>query len=123
MTPIKEIPNLNWTDHAAAEICLAGQALLDMSASSWRIGDIAIVGLVYSSFTSPPYLWMALAQGIKFSDLLDFRRKTELIPPGAYTYVNQASETAYRFARLYGFRGTGELVVQNGHTYLVMRRG
>lgn len=123
MNPIRELPPLNWTEHAAAEICLNGQAVLDASTGVWQIGSVAIAGLIYHSFTDPPFMWMAVSKDIQFKDLLDFRRYAEMIPSGTTTYVNVTSEVAFRFARLYGFRGTGRYVHQNDNTYLIMRRG
>lgn len=122
MNPIKKLPDLPWSSEAAAEIALTGQDLLDRSDFSWQIGQVAICGLVYSSYTSPPWFWFALAQGVSMRDLIDFRRLEKMIPVGAVTAVRKDRPTSIRFAKFYGFSSMGECRLYDGIEYELFRR-
>jgi hypothetical protein len=122
MNRIESLPDLDWSDLARDEILTTGQELIDMSAAAWQIGNFAIVGLVYRTYTSPPWMWMALAKGVTLRHLLDFRRRQELIPPGTLVGVREAHGEAIRFAKLFGFEETDGRQLHAGHVYIIMRR-
>lgn len=122
MTPIENLPNLDWSEIAKAEIELTGSDLIRQSSVAYQLGHAAIAGLVYFSFTSPPLFWFALARGVSIRDLIDFRAKRELIPVGAFTMVDIDHERSERFALFYGFEDTGQIINQLGHTYKIYRR-
>lgn len=122
MNLINKLPDLDWSDVAIEEIGLSGKELVEKSESAWQIGNVAVVGLIYTTYLSPPWFWMALARGVTFRDLLDFRRMAEKIPPGTQTLVNVTNPVLSRFACLYGFRPINAVVEQHGRTYFVMRR-
>jgi hypothetical protein len=103
MNPIKSLPDLEWNDIAAHEISMSGEELLAQSDFMWRVGEVAICGLIYQTWTSPPWLWFALAANVTFSDLIDFRRLARLIPEGTLTAVQSNLTLAKRFAEFYGF--------------------
>lgn len=123
MSPIEKLPELDWSDHAKQEV-LATNAdeLVARSDFAWRIGHVAIVGLIYHSLTSPPWMWFALARGVTLRDLIDFRRMQTMIPPGTLVAVNEAFEQGIRFAKFYGFVATDAVHEHNGNNYRVYRR-
>jgi len=102
---------------------MTGDELLRQSDFMWRLGDVAICGLVYSTFTSPPWMWFALAKGVTLRDLIDFRRLAELIPPGTTTGVRADLPVPIRFAEFYGFKPTGAVHEHEGHEFKIFRRG
>lgn len=123
MNPIKAIPNLPWSPAAQFEIALAGDDLVAQSDFAYQIGQVAICGLIYSSYVAPPWFWFALAKGTTLRDLIDFRRTyMEMIPLGAMTAVRAEAKESIRFAEFYGFEATGDKRRYKGHTYLLYRR-
>jgi hypothetical protein len=118
MNPIESLPDLEWNDIASREIAMTGEELLAHSDFMWRLGDVAICGLIYQTWTSPPWLWFALATNVTFGDLIDFRRLATLIPEGTLTAVQSDLAIAKRFAKFYGFTETGR---QQG-AYTIYRR-
>jgi hypothetical protein len=119
---IAGLPNWKWKDHSHREIEMTGAQLAAGSDFVWRVGEVAIAGFIYNNFMSPPWMWFALAEGVGIRDLVDFRRLANDIPHGTLTAVQSDYEVGRRFARLYGFYETGELVDQNDHEYLIMRK-
>lgn len=122
MNPIDFLPDFNWSEHARAEIAVSGQDLIDQSEVKFAVGEVAIAGLVYTSYTSPPWFWFALAEDVRMSDLIDFRRLQAMIPPGALTAIRQDRPLLRRFASFYGFSDSGREQQHNGLTYLIYRR-
>lgn len=123
MKEISELPDLNWSDRAKRQIASAGgNKLIRMSQVAYRLGDVGVIGLVYQSFFSPPWLWFALAKGVTIRDLIDFRRMQDRIPRGTVVAVEEADETAYRFAAFYGFEDSGRLIESAGVNYIIMRK-
>lgn len=122
MNPIDTIPTLNWMDHARDEIALEGEELLHRSDFAWKLGEVAICGLIYSTFTSPPWLWFALAKDVTLRDLIDFRRLSRFIPKGTLTGVRADLKEAIRFAEFYGFEATGSVRYHGGWKYKIFRR-
>lgn len=122
MTPIKDLPNLEWSDFARQEIIVAGEELVAQSDFAYQIGRVAIAGLIYTSYTAPPWFWFALAKGVTIKDLFDFRALREEIPRGTLTAVNAAWPEAIKFAKLYGFEDTGKSRVVESKTYKIFRR-
>lgn len=122
MTPIKALPNLDWSDLAKQEIIVAGEGLVAQSDFAYQIGRIAIAGLIYTSYTAPPWFWFALAKGVTIKDLLDFRVLREEIPRGALCAVNEVWPEAVKFAKFYGFEDTERERVVEGKTYKIFRR-
>jgi hypothetical protein len=123
MTPINKLPDLPWTDRAQSQIdTYGGDALLAQSHVAYRLGNAAVIGLIYESMFSPPWLWFALAKSITMRDLIDFRRKQELIPRGTITAVEDGDDVAFRFACFYGFEDTGQFVEYEGCFYMMMRK-
>ena len=122
MNPIDTLPDWQWSSHAEQEIMITGQELVEQSDFAWRVSDAAVCGLIYNSYCSPPWMWFALRKGVGLRELLDFRRYAEFIPSGALTAVLENFEPGIRFARLYGFRETGEIVSYGDHDYLIFRR-
>lgn len=122
MKAIDKLPDLDWSEIAKAEIALTGPDLIRQSCVAYQLGNVAIAGLVYFSFTSAPLFWFALARGVTIRDLIDFRAQRELIPTGAFTMVDEDQPRSIRFAEFYGFEFTGETMDQLGHTYKIFRR-
>lgn len=123
MTPIEKLPPLNWTDNSAYEIRAVGaDKLFSQSDLAWRLGDLLVVGLIYSSFTSPPWMWFALSKNVKFRDLIDFRRIKDYIPTGTLTAVARDFAVAHRFAKFYGFEPTTMLREYQDREYIIYRR-
>jgi hypothetical protein len=123
MIPIDKLPSLNWTDNSAYEISEAGgDELLAQSDMAWQLGNLLIVGLIYYTLTSPPWMWFALTKDVKFRDLIDFRRIKDYIPKGTTTAVAEDFTTAQRFAEFYGFEFTGATQEYKGRSYLIYRR-
>ena len=109
MTPIDKFPNLNWTEHTRNELEEFNMdEVFARSQLVWQIKDIIAVGLIYTSFTGPPQMWFALAEGVTFRDLIDFRRLQEEIPIGTLVTVSSDFKVGHRFAKFYGFEDTGE---------------
>jgi hypothetical protein len=122
MNPIDQFPNLDWSEHAQEELLITdARELMMVTDFAWKIGNIAAIGLVYSSFAAPPWMWMIFAKGVTNRDLYDFRRKATLIPKGTLTAVKASFEMGLRFARLYGFEEAGDTVVK-GLDYKIMRK-
>lgn len=121
--PIKKLPELDWTDNSSFEIAEAGgDYLVQQSDCAYMVNNVLVAGLVYRSFTSPPWFWFALAKGITFRDLIDFRRLKDYIPLGALTAVAVDFQLAHRFAKFYGFEDTGEPHSFHGRDYTIYRR-
>lgn len=123
MIPIDKLPDLDWSDVARVQLAEQdGDALVGSSTVAYRIGEIAVAGLIYHNLLSPPWFWFALARNIRHGDLLDFRRLKNHIPIGALTGVDKDDERCVRFAKLYGFVPTQEEHRQGDKTYQIFRR-
>lgn len=122
MKAIKTLPDLPWTPHAREEIVVTGASLIEASDVAYVIGSVAIAGLIYTSFTSPPWFWFGLTKNAKLRDLIDFRALREQIPQGAQTAVRSDFAAGHRFASFYGFSRTGAVREHAGNTYDVYRR-
>ena len=125
MIPIKEIrelPELDWSDQALIEIGNAGADVLAKSQLILQLGNVCIAGLIYGSFTSPPWFWFALARNVGIRDLIDFRGASQRIPWGARTAIREDYEAAHRFARFYHFVPINEIVEYLGVPYVLYRK-
>lgn len=122
MTPIKGLPDLDWNDIARQEIIVTGANLVAQSDFAYQIGRVAIAGLIYHSYVSPPWFWFALAKGVTLRDLIDFRALREQIPHGALTAINEEWSSAVRFAEFYGFEDTSERRLYGGKLHRIYRR-
>lgn len=122
MIPIEKLPDLNWNDIAVRELSLLEDDLVGSSTVAYRIGNVAVAGLIHDSFTSPPWFWFALAKDVTMRDLIDFRRFQEKIPSGALTAVQKDNERALRFATFYGFIDTGKEASNRDIEYKILRR-
>lgn len=122
MNPIDNLPNLDWNEIARQEIIVTGADLVSRSDFAYQIGRVAIAGLIYHSYTAPPWFWFALAKGVTIRDLIDFRAMRESIPEGALTAINEALPNAVRFAEFYGFTYTGENRLYGDKMYKIYRR-
>lgn len=122
MNPIDSLPNLDWNEIARQEIILTGANLVAQSDFAYQIGRVAIAGLIYQSYTAPPWFWFALAKGVTLRDLIDFRALREQIPAGALTAVHEGWPNAVRFAELYGFTYTGRDQLCGDKLYKIYRR-
>lgn len=125
MSPIElvtALPNLPWTQHGQEEITMTGEELIDISDFVWQIGNAAVAGFIYRSYTSPPWMWFVLAEGTTVADLVDLRRLSRNIPQGTMTAVAAEFKVGIRFAKLYGFELTGEKRKYFDRDYLLMRK-
>jgi hypothetical protein len=122
MNPIDFLPDFAWSPDAEAEIAVTGPDLIRQSDFAFAIGTVAVAGLIYSSYSSPPWFWFALARNVKMSDLIDFRRLQESIPRGSLTAVREDFKVGRRFATFYGFEDTGGKQEHAGVTYIIYRR-
>lgn len=122
MSPIDSLPDLDWTDHARSEIVVVGPEIIMQSHVALQIGNVAIAGLIYHSFTSPPEMWFALARGVTMRDLIDFRRLQEYIPRGTTVSVKVGHRIAERFAMFYGFAPTETTFDFRDNSYRIYRR-
>lgn len=122
MNPIKGLPDLDWNEIARQEIIVTGADLVARSDYAFQIGRVAIAGLIYHSYVSPPWFWFALAKGVTIRDLIDFRAFREEIPQGALTAVCEEWPNAVRFAEFYGFENTGDERLYGDKTYKIFRR-
>lgn len=122
MNPIERLPDLDWNEIARQEIIVTGADLVNKSDFAFQIGRVAIAGLIYHNYTSPPWFWFALAKGVTIRDLIDFRAMREEIPLGALTPVCEAWPNAIRFAEFYGFEDTGEKRLLGDKPYKIYRR-
>lgn len=119
---IKEIPDWTWMVKSQEEMTLAGSGIIEQTDFMWRVGNVAVAGFIYYSFLSPPAMWFALAKDVTIRDLVDFRKIAELIPQGTITLVEDKFTTGLRFAKLYGFKETGDEETHFDKTYKIMRR-
>lgn len=125
MIPIKqvtELPRLDWTDQALFEMAQAGVDVIARSQFMVQLGNACVAGLIYLSYTSPPWFWFALAKGVTIRDLIDFRGASQRIPWGAHTAVREDYTEGRRFAEFYHFVPTGEGFVSNEINYLLYRK-
>lgn len=123
MKAIKKLPDLRWSARAARQIESAGgDALVQCSHVAYRLGNAAVIGLVYQNLFSPPWLWFALAEDVSMRDLIDFRKLQDQIPRGTLTSVQDGDTTAIRFAAFYGFEDSGQIVEHEGLVYILMRK-
>lgn len=122
MSPIKGLPDLDWNEIARQEIIVTGANIVAQSDFAYQIGQAAIAGLIYHSYTAPPWFWFALAKGVTMRDLIDFRALREQIPLGALTAVYEGWPNAVRFATFYGFEDTGERRLYGDKPYMIYRR-
>lgn len=119
---ITGLPDWRWKAHSKQEIAMTGLELVELSDFVWRIGNVAVAGFVHYSYTSPPWMWFVLAEGVSIGDLIDFRRLTTIIPKGTLTSVRADFAVGLRFAKLYGFTETGEVELYHDHDYKIMRK-
>lgn len=113
MIPIKQIrklPDFDWMDIARFEMLEAAGEVVSASDTMWQLGNAAVCGFVWNSFTSPPWMWFALSKGVTMKDLVDFRRMACRIPRGTLTAVKDDFEVGAKFAKFYGFKPTGQNV-------------
>lgn len=122
MNPIKGLPDLDWNEIAQREIIITGADLVAKSDFAFQIGRVAIAGLIYNSYTAPPWFWFALAKNVTIRDLIDFRALREEIPEGALTAICEEWPNAIRFATFYGFQDTGETRFFGDKSYKIYRR-
>lgn len=125
MNPIELItglPNWHWKENSEQEISMTGEDLVETSDFVWRVGNVAVIGFIYSSYLAPPWMWFLLADKVTISDLVDFRRLTRAIPKGTLTAVGAEFALGLRFARLYEFQETGEEIEHTGRKYRIMRK-
>ena len=122
MSPIRSLPDLDWNEIAKQEIIVTGADLVAKSDYAFQIGRVAIAGLIYHNYTSPPWFWFALAKGVTIRDLIDFRALREEIPQGALTAICEEWPNAVRFALFYGFEDTGERRSLGDKPYMIFRR-
>lgn len=120
--PIKKLPDLDWTEHARYEIAITGEELVDQSDFIWRVGGVAAVGFIYTSLVCPPWMWFVLSKNVTIGDLVDFRRLARAIPKGTLTSVAEDFMIGFRFAKLYGFIETEEVINYSGKAYRIMRK-
>lgn len=116
------LPNWQWKPHSQEELTITGEELVQMSDTVWRVGNAAVAGFIYHSFTNPPWMWFLLAENVNIGDLVDFRRIARLIPSGTTTAVAADFALALRFAKLYGFEDTGETQNYSDREYKIMRK-
>lgn len=122
MTPIKTLPELDWTDQAKAEIASQPADFVANSDFAWQIDDLFIAGWYYPALSSPPWFWFAMTNkfaGMKLRRLYEYQFR---IPSGAETSVEAGWEVGDKFAKTFGFVPTGEIFTQNGVQYLKYRR-
>jgi hypothetical protein len=119
---ITGLPEWKWKPNSEKELELTGQQLVNISDFVWRVGSVAIAGFIHTSYTSPPWMWFLLAEGVRVKDLIDFRRLALKIPKGTLTAVAVDFKLGYRFARIYDFVETGEEVNDAGRVYKIMRK-
>lgn len=122
MNRIDRLPDFDWSDRAKRQIETFGADLVKESNFAFAIGNVAVAGLIYVSFTEKPWFWFALARNVRFRDLIDLRRLQENIPPGSRTAVEAEDAVAIRFAKYYGFRETGGSFTHNNVDYVLMRK-
>lgn len=122
MNKINHLPNLDWNEIAEQEIIVAGAGLVSQSDFAYQIGRVAIAGLIYQSYTAPPWFWFALAKGVTLRDLIDFRALREQIPVGALAAICEEWPSAVRFAEFYGFEYTGKDRLCGDKMYKIYRR-
>lgn len=122
MNPIERLPNLDWNEIARQEIIVTGADIVAKSDFAYQIGRVAIAGLIYHNYISPPWFWFALAKGVTLRDLIDFRALREQIPHGSLTAVCEEWPNAVRFAEFYGFEDTGERRLCGDKLYKIYRR-
>lgn len=117
-----ELPDWKWMAKSQQEMILTGHGLIDQTDFMWKVGKVAVVGFVYQSLVSPPWMWFALAETVTVGDLIDFRRLARLIPKGTLTGVEAGFSVGLRFAKLYGFEEVGKETDYFGQSYKIMRR-
>lgn len=126
MNKIESITNLpawQWKPNSEREIIISGEELVGQSDFVWRVGNVAIVGFIHTSYLTAPWMWFLLANNVTIADLVDFRRCAELIPKGTLTAVATDFALALRFAKLYNFVETDEQDIEYGdRVYRVMRK-
>lgn len=116
------LPNWRWKAHSQEEITMTGEELVEMSDFVWRVGNVAVVGFIYTSYLSPPWMWFVLADDVRIADLIDFRRLALKIPKGTLTSVKAGFAVGFKFAKIYNFEETGEEIDYSGIPYKVMRK-
>jgi hypothetical protein len=119
---IAALPAWKWKPHSAKEIALTGEQLVMQSDFVWQVGNVAVAGFIYHSYTSPPWMWFVLNEGITVADMIDFRRLAEQIPKGTLTGVDLDFPLTMRFAKIYGFVEVDQTIERAGHIYRVMRK-
>jgi len=121
MTPIKALPDLEWTDQSAKEIALS-PGLVEQSDFAWQVGDDFIAGWYYPVFMGPAYFWFALTKVFAGMKLRRLRELQPRLPTNAITYVEDGWEAGDRFARYFKFYPTEETRDVGDSTYRVYRR-
>lgn len=132
MTLIKitSIPNRVWTVNSSWEYELMGKEDLEKASTvMYEVvdGDIsfAVLGLQYSSLTSPPVFWFFLTQAFDrypIAGIKALKACVEELPKGTVTVVASDFAAGCRFARWFGFSPSGEMALVNSRDYEIWRR-
>lgn len=124
------IPRLPWSSWSQEEFMCGNVAMMErrtvrMVQGSFDDDPLFILGLIYSSLTSPPFVWFLMTDAF-FTNLLRnlraMREAVMLLPP-AHALVNAQFKQGCRFAEFFGFRCEGEVARVDGREYALYRRG
>lgn len=122
MIQIETLPLLDWNTQALFEMEQFGTSLVSQSTTMYQFGQAGVIGLIYQSLTSPPWLWAALTSGIDFPALRKFAELQKHIPSGTRTCIQAGYVAGERFAEFFGFVRTEDCFTMSGIAYNVFRR-
>lgn len=117
---VTEIPQLLWTEHSSLEFSTANvMSIQEASQLIWLIKAetvLAVAGLIYGSFSSPPWLWFLTTQELKALHVRQLQPLVKKLAPGTLTAVKNDFTMGHKFAKLFEFAPT-ELVEQDYRIY------
>jgi hypothetical protein len=124
---IWDIPDCSWAEKSGTEYHpeIARELVL-RSQVMWQICSndeiLAVAGLLRYSLVTPPWAWFLFTWNFA-EHLQTFRVIMREVDYPVMTLVEDGYKEGMRFAKVFGWRATGEQVEQLGKLYNVMRRG
>lgn len=127
---VDRIPSLDWSDWSWDEFRCGNASMMERrSLKMVEVRDddlpLFVLGLIYDSFTNPPWVWLLMTKDILgappslFRDLLE----TSLALPPSLTFVNTLFTEGKRFLRFFGFEPVHKVTRYDGREYAIYRRG
>lgn len=115
---IAEIPELEWAHPSQTLV----EDDFKNNLQLYQLGNAGVLGIVYSSLISPPWIWFRLSKSFSNRDLIELKKESYRLPRDAHTVVKTTFKEGERFARFFGFEPQHTLIDYDGDVYEIYRR-